>query len=45
MEVFKNDLFKKAPGLNEKDRAALVGLLIESPEDITIEEIESVWKA
>ena len=30
MEVLTNDLFRKALGLNEKDRAALAGLLIES---------------
>ena len=45
MEVLTNDLFKKALGLNEKDRAALAGLLIESLDDTPIEEIESVRKA
>ena len=45
MEVLTNDLFKKALGLNEKDRAALAGLLIESLDDTPIEEIESIWKA
>jgi putative addiction module component (TIGR02574 family) len=45
MEVLTNDLFKKALGLNEKDRAALAGLLIESLDDTPIEEIEPVWKA
>jgi putative addiction module component (TIGR02574 family) len=45
MEVLTNDLFKKALGLNEKDRAVLAGLLIESLDDTPIEEIESAWKA
>ena len=45
MEVLTNDLFKKALGLNEKDRAALAGLLIESLDETPIEEIESVRKA
>jgi putative addiction module component (TIGR02574 family) len=45
MEVLTNDLFKKALGLNEKDRAILAGLLIESLDDTPIEEIKSVWKA
>jgi putative addiction module component (TIGR02574 family) len=45
MEILTNELFKKALDLNEKDRAALAGLLIESLEETPIEEIESVWKA
>jgi putative addiction module component (TIGR02574 family) len=45
MGTLTNDLFSKALDLNESDRAALAGLLIESLEEKPIEELESVWKA
>ena len=45
MDTLTNDLFSKALDLNESDRAALAGLLIESLEEKPIEELESVWKA
>ena len=40
-----NDIFIQALDLNEKDRATLAGLLIESLEEKPDEELESVWKA
>ncbi len=37
------DLFKRASTLNEKDRATLAGLLLESLEHEIDEDIESAW--
>lgn len=45
MGTLTQDLFRKALDLNESDRAALAGLLIESLEEKPIEELESVWEA
>ena len=38
------DLFKQASTLDERDRAALAGLLLESLEDPVDEDIESAWR-
>jgi putative addiction module component (TIGR02574 family) len=39
------DLFRHALDLKEEDRATLAGLLIESLEEKSIENLESIWKA
>jgi len=39
------DIFKEALDLDERDRATLAGLLIESLEEEPDDQLESVWKA
>jgi putative addiction module component (TIGR02574 family) len=39
------EIFKEALDLEERDRAMLAGLLIESLEEGIDDELESVWKA
>ena len=38
------DLFRPASSLDERERAALAGLLLESLEDPIDEDIESAWR-
>jgi putative addiction module component (TIGR02574 family) len=45
MSTSSADIFKEALDLNERDRATLAGLLIESLEEGFDDELESVWKA
>jgi putative addiction module component (TIGR02574 family) len=44
MEASTTDLFKQALDLNERDRATLAGLLIESLEREPDEDIEAAWR-
>jgi len=39
------DLFRQASALDERDRATLAGLLLESLEHEVDEDVESAWKA
>jgi len=45
MEISTSDLFKQALDLDERDRATLAGLLIESLEAEPDEELEAAWRA
>ncbi len=45
MKTSAADLFKKALDLNDRDRATLAGLLIESLEEEPDPELERIWKA
>jgi putative addiction module component (TIGR02574 family) len=45
MEISSAELFKQALELNERDRATLAGLLIESLEEEPDEDLEAVWMA
>jgi len=45
METSTTDLFKQALDLDERDRATLAGLLIESLEAEPDEELEAAWRA
>ena len=45
MSTSTADIFKGALDLNERDRATLAGLLIESLEEGIDDELESVWRA
>jgi len=45
MSTSTADIFKEALDLEERDRAMLAGLLIESLEEGIDDELESVWKA
>jgi putative addiction module component (TIGR02574 family) len=44
MATSTTDLFRQALDLNEKDRATLAGLLIESLEEEPDEGVEEAWK-
>ena len=45
MSTSTAEIFKEALDLEERDRATLAGLLIESLEEGIDDELESVWKA
>ena len=45
MKTSPTDLFKQALDLDERDRATLAGLLIESLEEEPDEGLEAVWRA
>ena len=45
METSTTDLFKQALDLDERDRATLAGLLIESLEEEPDEDLEATWRA
>jgi putative addiction module component (TIGR02574 family) len=45
METSTTDLFKQALDLDERDRATLAGLLIESLEEEPDEDLEAAWRA
>ena len=45
MKTSTKDLFKQALDLDEKDRATLAGLLIESLEEQPDEDLEATWRA
>ena len=45
METSTTDLFKQALDLDERDRATLAGLLIESLEEEPEEDLEATWRA
>jgi putative addiction module component (TIGR02574 family) len=45
MKTSASDLFKKALDLDDRDRATLAGLLIESLEEEPDPELERIWKA
>ena len=45
MSTSTAEIFKEALDLEERDRAMLAGLLIESLEEGIDDELESVWKA
>lgn len=44
MHISNADLFKHVLDLNEKDRAALAGLLISSLEEEPDSDLESIWR-
>lgn len=45
METSTSDLFKQALDLDERDRATLAGLLIESLEEELDDDLEATWRA
>jgi putative addiction module component (TIGR02574 family) len=45
MKTSTTDLFKQALDLDERDRATLAGLLIESLEEEPDQDLEGVWRA
>jgi putative addiction module component (TIGR02574 family) len=45
MKTSTTDLFKQALDLDERDRATLAGLLIESLEEEPDQDLEAVWRA
>jgi putative addiction module component (TIGR02574 family) len=45
METSTTDLFKQALDLDERDRATLAGLLIESLEEEPDKDLEAAWRA
>ncbi len=45
METIESNLFKQALDLDEKDRATLARLLIESLEEKVGDDLEAIWKA
>lgn len=44
MSLSVGDLFKQASALNDRDRATLAGLLVESLEHEVDEDVETAWK-
>ena len=45
MKISTADIFKQALDLDERDRATLAGLLIESLEEKPNEDLEALWRA